>query len=186
MRHLVEAHGGTVRAESDGIGHGARFVVTLPVRAVLEQAPSPQLQTSQAPAEARISPLRLDGVRLLIVDDEADVRDLMSTVLSASGAEVSTAPSVDRALELLSQSPPMALVSDIGMPGADGYELIRRLRAELRAEIAQIPAVALTAYAREEDRRRAKEAGFQAHLAKPVEPSELIQVIVSVLRPERS
>jgi CheY-like chemotaxis protein len=118
-------------------------------------------------------------------DDEADARDLVATVLRTHGAEVATVSSVEQALELLAKGSPRVLVSDIGMPGADGYELIRRLRA-LAIPSAQVPAIALTAYAREEDRRRAIEAGFQTHVAKPVEPDELVRVVAGLAQAVRA
>ncbi len=180
VRHLVEAHGGTVRAESEGEGRGAAFIVTLPVQAVFaERAASdrPPPLNSASPFHAA----NLSGVTVLVVDDEADARDLVATVLRTNGAEVTTASTAERALELLSQTSPMILLSDIGMPGTDGYELIRRVRTLTGVRAAAIPAIALTAYARDEDRRRALEAGFQTHVAKPVEPAELLRVVSGVV-----
>jgi PAS domain S-box-containing protein len=184
VRHLVEAHGGTVRAESAGEGLGARFIVALPVQAVYE-SPRVDRPSPPVPAPEQAPAVRLDGVTVLVVDDEADARDLVATVLQTHGAEVTTASSVDEGLALLSRSSPRVLVCDIGMPGADGYQLIRRLRALTGSSSAQVPAVALTAYAREEDRRRALEAGFQMHVAKPVEPAELLRVVASLAEPVR-
>jgi signal transduction histidine kinase len=175
VRHLVEAHGGTVRAESAGVDRGARFIVTLPVQAVYEQAPSDAPRAVAANDRGR--PLQhLYGVRVLVVDDEEDARDLVATVLRAQGAEVTTASSAAQVMDLLSKTSPTVLISDIGMPETDGYELIRRVRT-----LTSIPAIALTAYAREEDRRRALEAGFQAYVAKPVEPAELVRVVAALL-----
>ncbi len=180
VRHLVEAHGGTVHAESAGVGRGARFTVSLPVQAVYE--PAPRGPTRPVAPNDEGGPLtRLNGVRVLVVDDEADARDLVATVLRAQGAEVTAASSAKQALELLSKTSPMILVSDIGMPETDGYELIRRVRALSGANEAQIPAIALTAYAREEDRRRALQAGFQTYVAKPVEPAELVRVVAALV-----
>jgi CheY-like chemotaxis protein len=174
VRHLAEAHGGTVRAESAGVGRGARFIVTLPVQAVCEQAPSDAPRAVAGNDRGR--PLQnLYGVRVLVVDDEEDARDLVATVLRAQGAEVTTASSAKQAVDLLAKSSPTVLISDIGMPETDGYELIRRVRT-----LTPIPAIALTAYAREEDRRRALEAGFQAYVAKPVEPAELVRVVATL------
>ncbi len=181
VRHLVEAHGGTVRAESEGVGLGARFVVTLPVQAVYEEAPAgaPRALAADDPG----GPLaRLNGVDVLVVDDEADARDLVATVLRAQGAEVTTASSAEQALELLSKTSPMVLLSDIGMPETDGYALIRRVRTMIGTKGAEIAAIALTAYAREEDRRRALEAGFQTYVAKPVEPAELVRVVAALVQ----
>jgi CheY-like chemotaxis protein/anti-sigma regulatory factor (Ser/Thr protein kinase) len=184
VRYLVEAHGGTVRAESDGDGCGATFTVTLPVQAAIPDAVALDRPDATASRDDVGSPFdreSLRGVTVLVVDDEADARDLVATVLRGSGAEVTTASSAERGLELLIQSPPAVLLSDIGMPNTDGYELIRRVRALAETRGAQTPAVALTAYAREQDRRRALEAGFQRHVAKPVEPSELVRIVTSLV-----
>ena len=176
VRHLVEAHGGTVRAESAGAGRGARFVATLPVQAVYEHTrsdPPPRLVASD---EGGPLP-RLNGVSVLIVDDERDARDLVAHLLRAQGADVTVASSAEHALEVLSTTSQMVLVSDVGMPGTDGYELMGRVRNLTGSKQAQIPAIALTAYAREDDRRRALEAGFQSYVAKPVEPAELVRAV---------
>jgi PAS domain S-box-containing protein len=180
VRHLIDAHGGTVRAESDGEGRGARFTVTLPVQAVYASTAADRVRPLVR--EAARPPARLDGVRALVVDDEVDARDLVATVLTGHGARVTTASSVAEALALWAESAPTVLVSDIGMPGTDGYELVRRLRAMSDPAIAGVPAIALTAYAREEDRRRALDAGFQSHVAKPVEPAELVRVVAELLQ----
>ncbi len=179
VRHLVEAHGGNVRAESAGAGLGSRFTIVLPVQAVFPERPrlrppSP-IPLAVAPGESALA-----GVRALVVDDDEDARDLVATVLLAMGAQVTTAPSAQRALELLAAQPFGILVSDIGMPQMDGYALIRRARVSEAVHSAKVPAVALTAYAREEDRRLAIEAGFDAHVAKPVDPDELVQLVASL------
>jgi PAS domain S-box-containing protein len=184
VRHLVELHGGTVRADSGGAGKGATFTVTLPVRAVIGVGPPGAIDV----AAVRASPAEkesqvLTGTRVLVVDDEADARELIVTVLEQYGAEPRGAGSVVEALEVLSRFRPDVLVSDIGMPGEDGYVLIRKLRTlEDEQGIPRLPAVALTAYARGEDRRRALAAGFQVHVAKPVEPAELVEAIASIAR----
>ncbi|HEV7844009.1 MAG TPA: ATP-binding protein, partial [Pyrinomonadaceae bacterium] len=182
VRHLVELHGGTVRAESDGAGTGAAFTVTLPVMADYHQAATEDLQYTfrsnrHVPLEC---PERLDGLKILVIDDEVDTRELLRVVLSQCEAEVITAGSVREALELFDQHRPDILISDIGMPEEDGYELIRRIR-ELPAEQGgNVQAVALTAYARAEDRLRILRSGYQMHVAKPVELAELIAVVASL------
>ena len=182
VRHLAEAHGGTVRAESEGEGRGATFVVTLPVQAVFHDAVQSSRPTPiGGGARAMLVPNSLGKTTVLVTDDEPDARALVATALRAHGAEVRTASSVDEALACLAQRSPMVLISDIGMPGEDGYALIRRVRA-LGTSAAKIPAIALTAYAREEDRRRALAAGFQTYLAKPVEPDDLVRVVGELAR----
>src|SRR6266850_1037237 len=163
VRHLVEVHGGTVEAESEGEGKGARFTVHLPVRQVQPQPPAP------------IGPTALAGIRVLVVDDDEDARELVRVMLGNYGAEVIQAASADEALELISRQPPDVLVSDIGLPNEDGYALLRRLRG--LPQTARLPALALTAYASSADHRRALEAGFQRHVSKPVEPVELARVV---------
>ncbi len=177
VRHLVEAHGGTVRVASPGEGKGATFVVTLPVQAVFPEISEPPMPAAHVdgvatPAEG----MSLLHVRVLVVDDERDASSLVATVLRMHGAAVTVADTVERALEVLEAEPPTVLVSDIGMPGADGYELISRARA-LTTSASSIPALALTAYAREEDRRRALSAGFQMYLAKPADPDALVRAV---------
>jgi PAS domain S-box-containing protein len=177
VRHLVEAHGGTVRAESRGEGQGATFTALLPVQAV-HMVDSVRRAPPGSPVPARRSISELQGVRVLVIDDEPDARELVATVLRGHGAEVFVAESVERALELLVVHSPTLLVSDIGMPVTDGYGLIERVRAIAP----RIPAIALTAYAREEDRRRALRAGFQTYLAKPVEPEALARAVGELAR----
>jgi signal transduction histidine kinase/CheY-like chemotaxis protein len=179
VRHLVEAHGGTVRAESDGLNLGSTFTVSLPVQAVFAEE---VLASRPARPSRRATPRAIDlaGVRVLVVDDEADARDLVATVLRSSGAEVTAAANAAEALALIEAGKAgsfSAMVSDIGMPGQDGYELIALVRAATGERGLALPAVALTAYSREEDRRRAIGAGFQAYVAKPVEPDELVLIV---------
>ena len=182
VRHLVEAHGGTVGAESAGKDLGSRFVVQLPVQAVYQAAPDPErarptpLDTSAASARPSLA-----DVTALVVDNEQDARDLIAMVLRANGAEVITASSAAQALERLAERTPTVLISDIGMPDVDGYELMRRVRHLTGASGASLPAVALTAYSREQDRRLALEAGFQTHVAKPVDPDELVRVVAGLV-----
>jgi PAS domain S-box-containing protein len=177
VKQLVELHGGTVRAESDGPGQGASFVVMLPTH---------QLAVAHAdgagghPLNAIPTDEQLRGVQVLLVDDDADARGLVSRLLSESGASVVCAGSGPEALELTRRSRPDILISDVGMPGMDGYELLRRLREDGESATPRIPAVALTAFARSEDRTRAMMAGFLVHVSKPVQRSELIATVASI------
>jgi PAS domain S-box-containing protein len=189
VRHLVEMHGGTVGAESGGRGRGATFTVELPVLSARgavsdgAQAPAPP----RAAEEPETTAPSLAGLRVLLVDDEADTRMLLTTVLEQRGAEVSAAASAAEALAAIATFEPDVLVSDIGMPGEDGYSLLRRVRALDPRAGGRVPAVALTAYAREEDRMRALRAGYQVHIAKPVNPAEFVAVVASLagLTPRR-
>ncbi len=183
VRHLVEMHGGSVRAESEGRGRGSVFTLRLPLRGGEEvQQPLHPEGRSAEPGEpmAQQTP-SLAGVRLLVVEDEPDTLDLLKIVLSRYGAEVTTAGSAAEALDALGRAKPDVIVSDIGMPEVDGYELLRRVRALGAEEGGEVPAIALTAYAREEDRARALDAGFQEHVPKPIEPSVLAGVIASLI-----
>ena len=174
MRHLIEAHGGTVHAESEGEGRGSKFTVTLPVQAVYAEGHNTERPRAIAtPSEPVLG--SLDGVTILVVDDEMDARELVALVLRANGANVSTAANAEAAVQLVTDNDYDVLISDIGMPDVNGYELIRRVRS-LAGPKGCLPALALTAYAREQDRNRALEAGFQAHVAKPVEPTHLLRV----------
>jgi CheY-like chemotaxis protein len=177
VRHLVEAHGGGVKASSPGRGRGATFSVRLPALAVtdattLARAPAPP--SSERPAGA---PPRLEGVRALFVDDDADARRLVKAVLASEGAEVLLAESADEALALLDGTYVDVIVSDIAMPGSDGYELVGRLRRRERVHGGLLPAVALTAYAGEDARDRALAAGFQHYVTKPITPAALTEVV---------
>jgi CheY-like chemotaxis protein len=182
VKYLVELHGGTVDAASAGEGQGATFRVTLPVRAVT----TPLGEARGAPITAKCSG-ELAGVRALVVDDEDDARELLKLVLTEYGADVVAAGSATEAYELITTAPtgdrPDVMVTDLGMPDEDGYSLIRRVREwERERECGDyLPAVALTAYGRIEDRMRALGAGFQMHVAKPVEPTELAVVITSLI-----
>ncbi|MEW6496871.1 MAG: ATP-binding protein, partial [Cyanobacteriota bacterium] len=182
VRHLVEMHGGTVRAESPGEGQGATFIVQLPVRVLSTPAKVPRRNSSAVESEQSVDNSSvLDNLRLLIVDDEADARELLSTLLNFHGADVQAAASAGEALEMLQTWKPDLLISDIGMPQEDGYTLIRKVRALASEASSQLPAIALTAYAREEDRIHALEAGFQQHLSKPIDPSELVNAIAQLV-----
>jgi len=175
VRHLAELHGGTVRAESQGKGQGATFIVQLPL---LEEVRNEQIKSEDLEA----SPLTLDGLRLLVVDDNADARDLYQSLLEEYGAEVTAVTSAREGIAALERLQPDVLVSDIGMPNEDGYALIRQVRALKSERASQVPAVALTAYAREEDQQAALLAGFQKYFAKPVEPTELVEAIANLAR----
>jgi signal transduction histidine kinase/ActR/RegA family two-component response regulator len=176
VKSLVEMHGGTVHVDSAGEGHGATLTVRLPL--VIAHS----FTSSAARAELARTPHMpmLDGVRILIVDDEPDARSLAQRVLEERGADVVTADSALEALRLVDGDSPLSLViSDIGMPEQDGYELIRLLRS-LPGDAGRIPAVALTALARSEDRHRALTAGYQIHLSKPVDPAHLVAVVANI------
>jgi len=176
VRHIVELHGGTVEADSEGSGKGASFAVNLPVRTLMSTARFAERDSGTHPTVPVAR--RLDGKRILVVDDEEDARDLLMEVLKENGAESRGARSAVEALSLVDEFRPDVILSDIGMPVDDGYSLIRRLRAiEAERKTAPIPALALTAYAREADRRMALEAGYQMHVPKPVEPSALVEAI---------
>jgi signal transduction histidine kinase len=180
VRHLVELHGGTVTAHSDGEGRGATFIVKLPLVPVRASLPAPNLATSSVPIDQIAFPIELRGLRVLVVDDELDARQLVQSVLEAGQAEVQVAASSAEALQMIRVKKPDVIVSDIGMPEADGYDFIRKLRQLSRDDGGRIPAVALTAYARAEDRRKALIAGFQNHAAKPMDPQELVVVIANL------
>jgi signal transduction histidine kinase/CheY-like chemotaxis protein len=184
VRHLVELHHGTVKAESEGEGRGATFTVTLPL---LERgtASVPDATRLHLEAVAAAGPL-LEGLRVLVVDDDADTCELLTTVLGYYGADVTAARSAGDALAAVERCWPEVLVSDIAMPGEDGYSLVRRLRALERERGRRLPALALTAHARASDTEQAYLAGFEAHVAKPVEPAELAQVIARLGRLARS
>ncbi|MCA1816835.1 MAG: PAS domain S-box protein [Acidobacteria bacterium] len=188
VRHLVELHGGTVKAESEGAARGATFRITLPLLAALPSQIEPAAETARdapAPEEAgRLAGLdcqpEIEGLRVLVVEDDADSRELLVAVLEQCGADVVAVASAPEAMRSLADWRPDVLVSDIEMPGEDGYSLIRRLRALPAERGGDTPAAALTAYARAEDRMRALLAGFQIHVPKPVEPAELVTVVASL------
>jgi CheY-like chemotaxis protein/two-component sensor histidine kinase len=180
VRHVTELHGGTVSVQSEGEGRGASFTVTIPRCTLGEPAQMPL----GAPASARRAPMpfpRLDGRRVLVVDDDPDTSELLKTLLGTCGAEVRVAGSSAQAIEILDRWIPDVLVSDIGLPGEDGYALVRRVRARLPAGGGNVPAVALTAHARDEDRRLALEAGYQRHVPKPPDPNELVSVVADLM-----
>ncbi|CAA9583381.1 Two-component system sensor histidine kinase/response regulator hybrid [uncultured Synechococcales cyanobacterium] len=181
VRQLVELHGGNVHAQSPGDGQGATFMVSLPLMAVLETQDT--WVHPAADSEELFDNLpSLKGLRILLVDDEADTRDLITIILEQCEAKVTAIASVREALVVIQQMQPDVLISDVGMPGEDGYTLIRKVRALQPEQGGRIPAVALTAYARMEDRTRALAAGFQMHVPKPVKPIELTTVVASLAR----
>jgi PAS domain S-box-containing protein len=185
VRHLVELHGGMVGVESKGDGAGATFTVSLPLMSVSAEPSEiagralPEIEKHPQLA----CPPSLEGVHILVVDDEADARDLLLATLKECEALVTAVASASEALDVIKRSPPDVIVSDIGMPVTDGYELIKKVRLlESQNGGQHIPAIALTAYASEGARAAALEAGFQQHLAKPIEPSMLIETIAGLIR----
>jgi CheY-like chemotaxis protein len=180
VRHLVEIHGGTVHAQSGGEGKGATFTVRLPLLAVSEGAGASDIPRKTSP-ELWQQP-ELAGVHVLLVDDDPGTLEMISAALNERHARVTAVASSQEALSEIQRSRPDILVSDIAMPVEDGYKLIERVRALEPKQAKMIPAVAITAYARDEDRSRALAAGYQSYLPKPIEPAELIAVIAELAR----
>ena len=179
VKHLVELHGGAVHAESGGEGQGSVFVIRLP------NARPPQLDFGEAPPEPvtqSTETVTLESLRVLLVEDEPDTLEYLQRLLEEHGAVIFAARSASEALAILHRERPEMLISDIGLPEMDGYDLMEQIRREHDHDSETIPAIALTAYARSEDRMRALRAGFQAHIAKPAEPAELLATIVSLAR----
>jgi signal transduction histidine kinase/ActR/RegA family two-component response regulator len=190
VRQLVELHGGTVRAASDGVGRGATFTVCLPIPSAEAQSDAriglaalEERAAAASTASPVADPPRLDELRVLVVDANADGRTLTSTVLAQAGATVKAVGTTREALQVLQVDRPDALVSGIGLPDEDGYELIRQVREYESEHGGFLPAVALTGYARAEDRARILAAGFQAYVPKPVEPIELTTAIATITHP---
>ncbi|MEP7117170.1 MAG: ATP-binding protein, partial [Acidobacteriota bacterium] len=182
VRHLVEMHGGKVHAGSPGVGRGATFRVQLPTRlSHAHIADRPSLATSSVP----VALASLQGLLVLAVDDEPEARAVLRTILESAGATVEVAASGREALEYLKAHRPNVLVADIGMPVMDGFALISHLRQFDDATVRDLPAAALTALARPEDRTRALRAGFEMHLAKPVDPGELVASVATLARRRR-
>jgi CheY-like chemotaxis protein len=171
---LVELHGGTVWAESPGEDQGAIFTLRLPLQTIHSQTQEDSTQPD--------CPLDLSELKILVVDDDVDSREFVTFALEQSGAVVTAVASAGEALAALALEQPDLLVSDIGMPEKDGYMLMREIRAMPPEQGGQIPAIALTAYAGESDSKQAVSAGFQRHLAKPVEPAELITMVATLIR----
>jgi PAS domain S-box-containing protein len=183
VRHLVELHGGTVDAHSDGDNLGATFTVCLPIRAVQ----SDRRYTTHTPERNVMDHALPDdrpdlhGVTVLVVEDDHETLDLLKTLMILAGAQAITAVSVVEALAVFVQNRPDIIICDIGLPAEDGYSFIRQIRSRSASEGGRVPAVALTAFARAEDRTRALLAGFQSHLAKPAEPIELLAVVAALV-----
>jgi signal transduction histidine kinase/ActR/RegA family two-component response regulator len=177
VRYLVEAHGGTVHAESDGIGTGASFIVSLPMQSGTTLADDGIAQPAAA----------LEGARILVVDDDLDARELFAYILGGAGAEIHTAGTVSDALRLLSSGSFNVLVGDIGLPDRDGYGMIEAIRTHPSAKVRAIRAIAVTSYAGDHYRARAIGAGYDEYIAKPVEPARLTQVVADLIRkPQRT
>jgi signal transduction histidine kinase/ActR/RegA family two-component response regulator len=185
VKQLIELHGGNVRVNSGGIDQGTTFCVTLPLAVLRTQAEDDKEERRHPDAQQALpsdlkSQFQLRGLKVLVVDDEPDARALVARLLQSRDADVITAGSAAEALELVQKERPDVLVSDIGMPVEDGYSLIRRVRALGPEKGGNVPAIALTAYARAEDRMRAVLAGFQMHVAKPAEGAELLTMVSSL------
>ena len=184
VRHIVELHGGTVAADSPGEGRGATFTIWLPLdRATQVSTPTETAASARSLDVGRSEALR--GRKVLVVEDHDDARELVASVLGAAGAEVISVTSTQEALDCLDGTMPDLLLADLGLPGEDGYTLLRRIRAMKTSETDALPAVALTAYARASDRERALAVGFLRYVVKPVDPAELVNVLASVLETRR-
>lgn len=179
VRAFVERHGGTVQAETAGPGRGATFTVRLPVLLAREWDETDRARREAATAGGPAR-LRLDGICILLVEDDADGRDVLTVLLEVQGAKVTSTGSVREALDVLDAIRPDVIVSDIGMPEEDGYTLIRRVRAREAERGGTIPVIALTGYVNAEDRTRLLAVGFQAHLRKPIDPDEIVAAIASL------
>jgi len=177
VRHLVDMHGGLIRVESEGEGRGSKFTILLPVVAVDLRGADKSPQANQVMPEMHA----LQNLEILIVDDDDSAREMIALTLRKFGAVVHAANSVCAALEYLEKGFPQLLISDIAMPGADGYELIRAVRKMESDHARHIPAIALTAYASVQDRSRAMELGFHLHLSKPIEPIQLIRAVAALV-----
>ncbi len=181
-KHLVELHGGTVRVKSPGEGHGATFAIALPLQVVHDNGCQEVRVHPAVPSQEQVecTSLSLLGLRILVVDDEADARELVRRVLEECDATVRTAGTFEEAMAVFKTWMPDVLVSDLGMPGNDGYELMRTIRSLSDEQGGKVAAAALTAYARSEDRTCAMLAGYQTHVTKPVDPTELIAVVATL------
>ena len=176
-------HGGSIEVASGGVGQGATFRVRIPVMIVHPMREAhPRVHPRSDTQSANVAPADLSGIRVLVVDDEPDALALASEVLTAAGALVRTARSGQDALKMLETDVPDVLIADLGMPHFDGFALINGVRHHPNARVRNLPAAALTAYARSEDRMKALRAGFQIHLAKPIDPAELATTIASLAR----
>ena len=186
VRHLVEMHGGTVHAASPGENRGSAFTVCLPLMAVRAEQRQPRREHRVAESTEPLRSLGdLRGVHVLAVDDEHDALGLLRDTLEVAGARVSTMTSAQAALDRIEELTPDVLVTDIGMPGMDGYDLIKRVRLSPVPAVRDVPAAALTAFARSDDRAKALQSGFEMHLSKPVDPGELVAAVASLVRRRR-
>jgi len=183
VRHIVELHGGQTHAHSAGLGRGSAFTIILPDHPITTHTPEPEHNAAHVSAHPLPNEVAsLQGLRVLLVDDEPDSRELLEMVLAQAGATVTSAGSAREAFELLQSGRPNVLVSDIGMPDEDGYAFIRRVRALDEAALGRIPSLALTAYTRGVDRAKALAVGFTAHMGKPVNPDELVRTVARLMR----
>jgi CheY-like chemotaxis protein len=173
---------GTVEAESAGVGKGATFTIYLPLKSEYKTSATQRMEKENEIKQSEMAKVRLDGLRVLVVDDEANAREVFTEMLKYYGAEVKTAGSVPDALLVFSEFKPHVLLSDIAMPGEDGYSLIRKIRALPQGKGRNVPAVALTAHAGADDIRQALSQGFQSHVAKPVNSDYLANIIAMVYR----
>jgi len=186
VRHLIELHGGEVTVHSDGSGRGTCFTAKLPLMVTTEHmGDGDRRHPAAAETMSNGALARLDGLAILVVDDEPDANEMVQTLLVSQGAEVRVAASARQALDILDRWRPDVLVSDIGMPVEDGYALIQQVRRRAPGRGGDVAAVALTAYAHVEDRVKILTAGFQMHVAKPVDPAELVAVVASICRSGR-
>jgi CheY-like chemotaxis protein len=177
-------HGGTIDAASDGVGHGSTFTLKLPLMIVHRAAhdESERVHPRASGAAQDIALGDLHGVYAVAVDDDPDALMLIAELLEAAGARVSTATSAEDALRIIEADPPKVLITDLGMPRVDGFQLIDRIRGHRNPVVRRVPAAALTAYARSEDRIKALRSGFQIHLAKPIDPTELVTAVAALAK----
>ena len=183
VRHIVEMHGGSVQAASDGEDKGSTFRVRLPLMIVHETTVREPREHPRTATQAPLTGLKnLSGIRVMAIDDEEDALALLRVVLEAAGAEVVTMSSAAEALMRAGQLQPDAFVVDLGMPEMNGFDFITRIRSSADANVREIPAAALTAFARSEDRTKALDSGFEMHLAKPVDPGELVSSVATLVR----